>query len=131
MVARLMDRHKSITFPLQDLRSPEMAAAYENHKKTKEFTAKCPLCQKKSIKNFEHWRIVDNAFPYDLIAVTHHLLIPKEHATEKDLTKEALDELILIKTQKLFIYDFILMALPKSVSIPQHLHYHLIVQSAC
>lgn len=126
-----MDWHKSLTFPLPDLRSPEMAKSYEQHRKTEEFISKCPLCHKKSIREFEYWKIVDNSFPYDLIAVTHHLLIPKMHAIEKDLSKEALDELILIKTEHLDMYSFMLMALPKSVSIPQHLHYHLIVQPDC
>lgn len=125
-----MDRSEQITFPLQNLRSPATAAKYEAHRETKEFKSRCALCQKDTLEEFTYWRIVDNSFPYDLIAETHHMLISKVHATERELPKEAHEELLHIKNRCLQQYDLMTMSLPKNLSIPQHVHYHLIKQGS-
>jgi len=88
----------------------------------------CPLCQKPSLHEFEHWRIVQNDFPYDRIAKTHHMLIPKEHSIEIDLSQEVLTEYLKIKQEYLpQHYEIVMQSLAHKQSIPAHHHYHLVV----
>ncbi len=78
--------------------------------------------------DFTHWRITENRYPYDRIAVTHHLLSPKRHVTDSELSEDELTELKDIRQAKLNQdYTFIMEALPRGRSIPAHFHLHLIV----
>ena len=47
--------------------------------------------------SFGYWKIVTNAFPYDLIAGRHDMILPLRHVTENELTEEELVELKEIK----------------------------------
>lgn len=63
-----------------------------------------PLELEPSMKQWEHWRLIENRFPYDMIFKTHHMLLPKRanvgHRWElNDAEKQEL-ELIL----KDFVY---------------------------
>ncbi|MEX2052422.1 MAG: hypothetical protein WD991_01860 [Candidatus Paceibacterota bacterium] len=87
----------------------------------------CNLCKAPSIKEWDHWRVIDNLFPYDLIAKTHHMLIPKKHAVEEELTGEELAELKKLKQGHINEnYGWIMEAVPKIKSVPSHFHLHLI-----
>lgn len=90
----------------------------------------CPLCadDRTIVAEFKLWRITENRFPYDRITTLHHMLIPKRHVTENELTSEELTEFKHIKETELNEnYTFIMEALPKQKSIPTHFHLHLIV----
>ena len=89
----------------------------------------CGLCEKvKYIKEFRHWRIVNNLFPYDRIAKINHILIPKRHIVYKKLNKLERKELELIKSGYIEKkYQLILQATQKRMSVPDHFHLHLIV----
>ena len=88
----------------------------------------CHLCSDPSIKEFAYWRIIDNLFPYDKIASTHHMLIPKRHVIEKDLTEEEKAELYSIKYGYVNDnYEFVMEVVPKGKTLPPHLHLHLLI----
>lgn len=95
------------------------------------YAKECGLCKKDKkevIKEFKHWRILDNLFPWDRIAKINHLLIPKKHIVEKELTENARKELILIKSTYINDnYEVMAEAAHKVKSIPEHFHMHLIV----
>ena len=62
------------------MRSKETMQRYrEWSKENKGYHDKNPLqhLMDKPIKRFEHWLIIENEFPYDAIAETHHMLVPK------------------------------------------------------
>ena len=106
----------------------------ESQQKYKDLIAKghlsigCKLCEDKSLKEFTHWRIITNLFPFDLIAKTHHMIIPKRHITYNELTEVEKQELELIKTTLLGEeYEFMIENLSKMKSIPEHFHLHLVV----
>lgn len=86
------------------------------------------MCAKEPIKQFLHWKIVENSYPYDLIAKVHHMLIPLRHVKEQELTDEETEELKHIKAKHLSAhYNHILEALGPHRSFPEHFHLHLIV----
>ncbi len=110
------------------LRSQKTTHAYKEYQKSNAFISdSCPLCSKTSIIEFNYWRIVNNNFPYDLIAEVHHMILPKQHMKEEGLSLEEYRELINIKDNYLNEnYTHIIEALPKTKSIPEHFHLHLI-----
>lgn len=110
------------------LRTPEMKKKYQEYQKLNPVVDECAICSKAAIKTFKHWKVTDNAFPYDLIASKHHMIVPLRHVPEKGLNKEERTELESIK--EMYIdptYDYIIEATPKNKSIPAHFHLHLII----
>lgn len=82
-----------------------------------------------SIHHFVHWRIIKNQFPYDVIAKTHHMLIPmRQISSEAELNEIEKAELKMIKKTKIEKdYDAILLQHPRNQSVSHWLHYHLLV----
>jgi len=110
------------------LRTEEMRAAYKKYVTDNPQGTTCPLCDKKPLRIFTHWKITVNDFPYDTIASTHHMIMPLRHVTEGELNEEERAEMIDIKNQ--FInphYDNIIESTPQNKSVPAHFHLHLIV----
>ena len=89
----------------------------------------CNLCKKVSfIKEFKHWRIIENKFPYDRIAKVNHMIIPKRHITEKKLNNLEKKEFEIIKSGYVAKkYEFLIECTNKRKSIPGHFHIHLII----
>ena len=88
----------------------------------------CNLCKAPSIKEFKHWRIIDNKYPYDLVAKTSHMIIPKRHASETKLTIGEFKELQKIRLTYIEQnYEFLFLQTKKESSIPEHLHIHLLI----
>ncbi|PIR86911.1 MAG: hypothetical protein COU11_03595 [Candidatus Harrisonbacteria bacterium CG10_big_fil_rev_8_21_14_0_10_49_15] len=87
----------------------------------------CALCERESLKEFRFWRVIKNEFPYDRVAETHDMLIPKRHTGEGGLTEEERKELWEIKCGEYINnnYHFIMEAVTKIKSIPNHFHLHL------
>jgi hypothetical protein len=89
----------------------------------------CALCRENKdelIKEFKHWKIIENKFPWDLIAKTNHLIIPKRHVIYEELNSEEKEEFDLIKSEHVEKgYELMAEALVKSV--PKHFHIHLII----
>lgn len=87
------------------------------------------LCEKVALpgKQFEHWKIVVNDFPYDTIAARHDMIVPILHVVEPELTAEEWKELLRLKETILSDeYDYLLEATHKGKSIPAHFHLHLV-----
>lgn len=111
------------------MRTPETEAAYARVRDTKTAQDACPLCDDRaSIKEFELWRIVENRFPYDKIAHVHHMLMPKRHASDTELTPEELTEFDAIKREYVQTrYEFMIEPVRSQRSIPGHAHLHLVI----
>ena len=73
---------------MPSLRTPEGKKKYQEYLKTEPSGHACSLCEKEAIKQFTYWKITENAFPYDLIAKTHHMATPLRHITEDELNAE-------------------------------------------
>jgi len=88
----------------------------------------CRLCKDDTILNeYEYWRLMPNAFPYDRFFVKSDMLVSKRHTDGNDLSEEELTEFRQIKSGGLADnYDLIFENLPKQKSIPHHIHYHLV-----
>lgn len=101
---------------------------YHDVMKAREGSDVCVLCAVPSLVEYEYWRIVDNEYPYDRIASTHHLLMPKRCCDDNDLTVAEHAELIALRDTVLNDqYDCMVVNMPKYTSVKQHFHYHLIV----
>jgi len=110
------------------LRTPESEEKYQAYLKTEAHLQSCSLCDKESLHTFAFWKIVENSFPYDKIAETHHLIVSLRHASGKELNAEERGELDTIKED--FInprYEWIVEPAHVNKSIPSHAHLHLII----
>lgn len=113
---------------MKTLRTKEVQDEYDIYIANNDDLNKCALCSKSSISSYKYWNIVKNRFPYTVIADTHHMIIPKRHVKESELTFDELKELIELKSTYINEnYDLILHQVSKDQSIPEHFHLHLIV----
>lgn len=83
-----------------------------------------------AIKEFNHWFIIPNDYPYDAIASVNHMIAPKREVAFnwQLLSDEEEDELDLLKATYLNEhYDVVYENLPKGQTIPAHFHLHLLV----
>lgn len=81
------------------------------------------------VREFDQWLIIENNYPYDAVAKTHHLLVPKRHFPFIDnASVDEYDELYQLKhdLDREGFYDCIVENFSVGKSQPQHLHYHLI-----
>lgn len=110
-------------------RSDEMNALYATEKETDEFRTGCALCTCEPERTYEHWKIVRNKFPYDLIADEHVMLVPNRHVLEQELTPEEIAEFQAIKhsDEIQHTYDNFIESTHRSRSIPPHFHLHLMI----
>ena len=111
------------------LRTPETEAKYDAVKASGVMQKTCALCDDRTtLKDFTYWRVVENAFPYDQVAKTHHMAVLKRHAPIEELTANEHAEWEDIKHGYVFAtYEFIIEPVPKQRSIPAHAHLHFIV----
>lgn len=109
-------------------RSPEQDKKYTQYRNDTQGNSQCALCEKTPLKTFTYWKVIENSFPYDLIAQTHHMLVPIRHTIEKNLTQQERQELSVLKETFLNDnYDCMLEPTQKLKTIPTHFHIHLIV----
>ena len=78
-------------------RTKETIAAYKARKEKGLFKNGCPICLREPIEVFKHWKVIENHFPYDKIAKVHHMIAPKRHVVETELTEDERAELITLK----------------------------------
>lgn len=110
------------------LRSAETKARYSEWLKTQKDIAACPLCERGPIHQYKFWKIIDNHFPYDRVAKTHHILVTLRHVSEMQLSAEERAELLEIKRDAYVNkhYGYSLEATPRTMSLPDHFHIHLL-----
>lgn len=113
---------------MPSLRTPKSERTYREHARNRSADAECPLCSEPTLVEFTHWRILNNKFPYDLIAQTHHMLVTKRHVSDANLSVEERDELLQIKMlPAIQEYHWIIEPTFRNKTIPQHTHLHLVV----
>lgn len=110
------------------LRTKQVQQAYTDAVALGVLKQGCVLCKKDALKTFEHWKIVENDFPYDIIAETHHMIVPLRHMISAGLTGEEWGELQKIKKEYITsTYQFMVESTHANQSVPEHFHVHLIV----
>lgn len=109
-----------------DLRTKKSQAVYEAYKAAGHL-ATCKLCEATPLQTFKYWVIIGNAFPYDRIAATHDMIVPKRHVAEEGVSQEEWREYATIKNEVLHTtYEFMIEATHRKKSIPGHFHIHLL-----
>ncbi len=84
-----------------------------------------PLHEEPHLRQWKHWKIIDNAFPYDVAFSTHHLLLPKRVVPENELTGTERAELEKILEAVSDEYDCLLVNFISKQSVRNHFHVHL------
>jgi len=105
------------------LRTVKGEAIYADHKKNGKTKS---LSEEHSIKEWQHWRLIDNKFPYASVFKVHHMLIPKREVDKKNLSKNELREMDLILEELDVLYDCMLVNFNKKQSIKYHYHVHML-----
>lgn len=109
------------------LRKPESEKKYRRFKEETNFTNPFVEIPQKILHSFTHWILIDNLFGYDLLAQTHHLLIPKRvFAEETGMTQEERAELTHIKKNYGGTYDMYIENCSSIRSVYDHFHIHCI-----
>lgn len=85
-----------------------------------------PLADEPTLQAWKYWRLIDNAFPYDVLFKTHHMLVPKRVVVEQDLNELERQELEAIFVELSTRYSCRLVNFPDSQSIKKHFHIHLL-----
>ncbi len=111
-----------------DWRSQATFEAYNQKISEGHLNGGCRLCEAEPLEEFAYWYLIPNNFPYDRVADVHHMIVPKRHTDGEDLSPDELAELDMLKKTVLNTrgYNYILQSLPNQMSIPTHLHYHLL-----
>ena len=106
------------------MRTSEMFDRYEDYKKDP--PPGCPLCRASVVREFDHWLLIDNDFPYDAVAERHCMLVPKRHVGSlEEMTEEERDEFSHVQST-IDGFDSILVNLSHQQTVPEHFHIHLI-----
>lgn len=121
MLRSVKERRKKATIPVS-LRKNATEIFYQQSKLAK---MTVPLHQEPRLREWEHWGIIDNAFPYDVAFSVHHLLIPKRVTPESELSVAERTELEQILESISGDYDCFLVNFASKQSIKNHYHIHL------
>lgn len=79
------------------LRTEATATAYEEAQ-CAPTQGGCRLCaDADAIMEFDHWRLMHNAFPYDRYCTKSDMLVLKRHSDERGLTHDEREELASLK----------------------------------
>lgn len=87
-----------------------------------------PLELEPAIKKWDHWRLVENRLPYDMIYAVHHMLMPKRAGvTDRwHLNEDEKHELEMILREFVYPeYDMWFENCPKRRSVASMYHIHL------
>ena len=114
-------------------RSTETEKKYQQFKKEKlesgSDLSAFNLDDEELIKEFDHWLIIKNRFPYDNMTSVNHMLVPKrqidDFAKTNELERDEHEDIrrMLIEDE---YYDAIVENLPRSKSVSRHAHLHLV-----
>lgn len=103
------------------MRTLELETKYQEDKqngKTKD------LLDEPAIKEWNGWRLIENAYPYDLIFKKHHMLIPTNEATQASrLHSSGLHRILKNLSSD---YDLWFVNMPHRRSIKGLFHIHLV-----
>lgn len=85
------------------------------------------LAEIEPIKDFTHWRIIPNEFPYDMIWFVHHMLLPKRKVGDRSelAQAEAAELQQILDGYVEHNYDAIIDNTRRVRSVTSHYHLHL------
>lgn len=114
-------------------RSKTVELQYQTFKKEKEQRGEdltvFNLAEEIVVREFAHWLIIENRFPYDHMTSINHMLIPKRpftsfhQATKKEKSEH---EQILKQLSDEMYYDAVVENFPRSKSVTRYAHAHLV-----
>ena len=81
------------------------------------------------VREFDHWLIIENRFPYDNMTSVNHMLIPRrDFADLSEATGEEMVEHEAIRNALVTerYYDALVENFPRSKSVTRHVHLHLV-----
>lgn len=85
------------------------------------------LTKEKPLKEWKHWYLLPNMFPYSAAFSIHHMLLPKRVIPRSHLNGAERGELDTILDELESSYDTIMMNFQTKQSIRHHFHIHLLV----
>lgn len=85
-----------------------------------------PLHEEPRLKEWEHWALIENAYPYTITFKTNHMLIPKREVEKKDLNSAELAELEKVLDELSSEYDCQMTNFPSKQSRKNHFHIHML-----
>ena len=115
-------------------RSPKSQSDYEQFKKTHQDTPErlhyFDLSNETIIREFTHWVIIKNRFPYDNMAHTNDLLVAREsspdlYSASKEAQTEFREIMQLLAAEG--CYDAKIENFPKATSAKAQFHVHLVL----
>lgn len=106
------------------LRSKMAELKYQQAKRNSQTV---PLAEEPSIKEWQHWRLIANRFPYDIAYKQHDMLLPiREVGAWHNLTADEQAEFwLIIDSYVEPQYDLWFVNTNKRRSILTHFHVHL------
>lgn len=114
-------------------RTPETEAKYQDFKKSQLAAGRdlsvFDLSEEIILREFNHWLIIENRFPYDNMTSVNHMLVPRRQlkdlleATEEEVAEHNSIRDILVTEA---YYDALVENFPRSKSVHRHIHLHLV-----
>lgn len=89
-----------------------------------------PLIDEPRIKEWQHWALITNIFPYDAAFSVNHMLIPKRVVSEEALSTPERQELQTILRELSSQYDCQMTNFVSKQSVKDHYHIHLLTFKA-
>ncbi len=105
------------------LRSDATHTKYCNSPKTVDFLGTAP-----AIAEWTYWKLIENQFPYDVIAEKHDLVVPKRKFAKKtEMNYDEIEEFAeKVRPYLVEHYDMEIRNYPKAQSVPDHYHIHVL-----
>ena len=124
---------RSIATPMQkrraaaSLRTSKEEIRYARAKKAGK--AGRPFLEEPRLREWKHWAMIPNEFPYSAAFKVHHMLIPTRVVSQADLSaaeKKELQKITDLLTTE-GVYDCMLTNFPRNQSNKNHFHIHFLV----
>lgn len=109
-------------------RSAKVQAEYEAFKNAKAVDA-FVYESHEVVREFTHWLIIQNRFPYDNMVRINHLLISREPLTsplQADTAVKTEFEAIIQELTDQHDYDALIQNFPKTTTVKTQFHVHLV-----
>lgn len=114
-------------------RTPETERKYQAFKRERigknKRSDELDLAEESVLREFEHWLIIENRFPYDAMTSVNHMLVPKRafadyYEASEDERAEYHDIIRTLAAED--YYDALVENFPRSRSLTRHNHVHLV-----
>ncbi len=118
---------------MQSPRTPNTEIKYQDFKKQKQAAgsdlAAFDLSEEIVVREFTHWLIIKNRFPYDNMTSVNDMLVPKrafaDYYTASEAERDEYHEIIKQLAAEDY-YDALVENFPRSKSVTRHNHVHLV-----